>query len=69
MRIGAGVHNIHEYEENSVEVRSTDFTVHERYDYDYGSNIAIIRLKEPLEFNNYVSSIEMNFVQSSFHGK
>ncbi len=57
----AGAHNIAKDEDNSWQIRKVaKLLAHENYDsYDITNDISIIKLSEPLEFNEFVQPVTL----------
>lgn len=69
MNVYAGVHNSTEIENTRVFMRSSDYHIYEDYDYEFDHNIAILKLSEPMPFNQYISAIALNLNPGHLHGK
>lgn len=63
------MHDITTQEETQVLVRGTDYYICEDYDWDYGYNVAIIKLSQPLEQNQYISPIPLNLNHGLLNGR
>lgn len=69
MTIYAGSHNVKNHENTRLMVRSTQYHIYDHYDYDFGYNIAILKLSKPLAFNQYISGIPLNLNPGNLLGK
>lgn len=67
--IYAGAHDITAEESTQLVVRGTDYRVPEEFDWNFAYNLAIIKLDEPLVFNEYIAPIEMNLNPDHLRGK
>lgn len=61
MEVLAGAHDITIKESSQVRLNASSFHIHEDYDWSYENNLVIIKLWEPLEFNEFISPIEINW--------
>lgn len=68
VEVSAGVHDITKSEPFKVLVKAYNIRIHDNFDYDYGNNVAIIKLPVHITFNNYISSIPLN-LKANLRGK
>lgn len=65
----AGAHDVTTHESTQVRVVASDYHICDKFDWDYGYNVAIVKLKEPLQFNDYISPIQINMNPGNLLGK
>lgn len=65
----AGAHNILTHESTQVIIRATDYRICNDYDWDYGHNVAILKLPTPITFNQFISAIPINLNPGRLLGK
>lgn len=69
VEVYAGAHNIKTRESTQVRLNASRYHIYEHYDWDYGYNVAILKLSEPIEFNDYIAPIELNLSIEDLLGK